>query len=87
MVSNMVTAVLSLTRLQLAFIDLDRLSGWGLLYEWRQFSDPANVDSDDSIITLLKRRKILFFYVTNYWKPILLCFAYDQNVAVMWTAQ
>jgi len=72
MVSNMVTAILSLIRLQLAFIDLDRLSGLGLSYEWRQSSDPADVDSDDSIITLPKCRKILFLYVANYRKPILL---------------
>jgi hypothetical protein len=44
MVSNMVTAILNLILLQLAFIDLDRLSVLGLLYVWRQSSDPANVD-------------------------------------------
>ena len=72
MVSYMVTAILSLICLQLAFIDLDWLLGLGLLYEWRQSSDPANVDSDYSIITLLKCQKILFFHVANYRKPILL---------------
>lgn len=72
MVSNMVIAILNLTRLQLAFIDLDRLLRLGRLYEWKQSSDPAKVDSYDSIVILPKRRKILVLYVASYRKPILL---------------